>query len=253
MNPFTLNPKVQLEFGQYISNKKIIIVGPSPHLQGTKLGKTIDKYDIVCRVNECYTNPIKKDYGKRTDIMFLGNVSTDNTDKLSFSVNENNQENSEQPLKWIIIPQSIQTEQGKLKRITDFLNTLKHIQSLAVNYQWWDTRCNEMGVLEREFYPYTYGANTGVLGMLFLLEYIDTFDVAGFSFYIQGLKSADRHHKTYIQYAGDSSADSDLEKPWKLHDPFKQVDYIKKFISNKNIRVDAYMKEHIFPECEVIQ
>lgn len=51
---------------------KVVIVGPSPCIEGLELGNLIDSYDIVCRVNQsykcCYLNP--DDYGKRTDVEF---------------------------------------------------------------------------------------------------------------------------------------------------------------------------------------
>ena len=56
----------------YIQGKKIIIVGPSPHLIGKQKGSFIDSFDTVIRVNEFGITPdLEKDYGSRTDISFL--------------------------------------------------------------------------------------------------------------------------------------------------------------------------------------
>jgi hypothetical protein len=58
-------------FNEYIKNKKIIIVGPAPYLNKYNLGKFIDSFDIVVRVNKGHQmtqDPIK--YGSRTDILF---------------------------------------------------------------------------------------------------------------------------------------------------------------------------------------
>ena len=35
-----------------ISNKKTVIVGPSPHLKGQSMGNFIDSFDLVVRINE---------------------------------------------------------------------------------------------------------------------------------------------------------------------------------------------------------
>ena len=66
---------------EYLNNlldgKRIVIVGPSPHLVDQNIGSTIDDYDVVCRVNDIIpVSELRKDYGKRTDILFH-NCSTD--------------------------------------------------------------------------------------------------------------------------------------------------------------------------------
>jgi len=54
------------------NNKRIVLVGPSPHLLDKNLGKFIDSFDIVVRVNEIGVTPdLYKDYGSRTDVAFL--------------------------------------------------------------------------------------------------------------------------------------------------------------------------------------
>jgi hypothetical protein len=50
--------------------KRVAIVGPSPHLIGKNIGVEIDKYDIVCRVNDVHPGAYENDYGKRTDVIF---------------------------------------------------------------------------------------------------------------------------------------------------------------------------------------
>lgn len=57
---------------KYLNNKRIVLVGPSPHLMGKKLGKFIDSFDVVIRVNELgVIEEMSEDYGSRTDIAFL--------------------------------------------------------------------------------------------------------------------------------------------------------------------------------------
>ena len=53
-----------------VRDKRIAIVGPSPHLLENNLGPYIDEYDIVCRINnDIYPRGYEKDYGSRTDIL----------------------------------------------------------------------------------------------------------------------------------------------------------------------------------------
>lgn len=62
-----------------VNNKSVIIVGPSPHLNGKKLGNFIDSFDIVVRINEFYVESQKEDYGTRTNIAFL-NLASESID-----------------------------------------------------------------------------------------------------------------------------------------------------------------------------
>ena len=58
--------------GKLIEGKRVCICGPSLSQMDTKLGEEIDSYDIVCRVNMHLPFEDQEDYGKRTDVMFLG-------------------------------------------------------------------------------------------------------------------------------------------------------------------------------------
>ena len=58
---------------ELITNKNICFCGPSPNIIDKNYGKYIDTFDNVCRVNLHITpKKYEKDYGKKTDIMFLG-------------------------------------------------------------------------------------------------------------------------------------------------------------------------------------
>jgi hypothetical protein len=54
---------------QIIQNKTVALVGPSNFLHNKKLGKLIDSYDVVIKVNNFHILP-SIDYGKKTDILF---------------------------------------------------------------------------------------------------------------------------------------------------------------------------------------
>jgi len=58
-----------------VKDKSVIIVGPSPHLKGEKLGSFIDSFDIVVRINEFFVESQKEDYGSKTNIAFLNLAS----------------------------------------------------------------------------------------------------------------------------------------------------------------------------------
>jgi lipopolysaccharide biosynthesis glycosyltransferase len=57
-------------------NKRVIFVGPSPIMNGRKLGEFIDSFDVVIRTNNMMNtlldNPLLyEDYGRRTDILYV--------------------------------------------------------------------------------------------------------------------------------------------------------------------------------------
>ena len=64
--------KGELHFNEtLVKNKKVAIVGPSPHLVNTGLGQYIDSHDLVIRINEILPSGYFQDYGSKTDIVFL--------------------------------------------------------------------------------------------------------------------------------------------------------------------------------------
>lgn len=59
-------------FDQHLAGKRVVLVGPSPSLEGTGNGELIDGYDLVARVNKGYpvTGSISADIGERTDLHY---------------------------------------------------------------------------------------------------------------------------------------------------------------------------------------
>lgn len=244
----------QYEFSKFIEDKSLIIVGPATTLEGSKMGKFIDSFDIVCRINECFTQPVEEDYGKRCDIMFLGGVSEQSLLNLRKSMWSQRFDVDEE-VTWIICPQSTQTVEGKKESFKDYTDEFETVtQTGLVTHDWWDEHCLAMDVLHRDFVPWAYGANTGTLAILLLSEFITDFSIAGFTFFMDGFEFDKRHHAAYRQNAGDQNT-HELAEVWKIHDPEKQVDYLTKQIAEKdmNIKVDKYMKKHIFPSCRSLK
>jgi hypothetical protein len=62
--------RISKRFNDYVKGKSIIIVGPSPYLQGKGRGEFIDSHDIVIRLNRGWNIPkdIQKDYGSKTNV-----------------------------------------------------------------------------------------------------------------------------------------------------------------------------------------
>lgn len=66
-------------FAHYLKGKSVVLVGPANSIIGTNLGKTIDKFDIVIRLNKALPIPLnlKNDIGSRTDIIYNALNTTD--------------------------------------------------------------------------------------------------------------------------------------------------------------------------------
>jgi len=62
--------RISKKFNDYLKGKSVVIVGPSPYLQGKGRGEFIDSHDIVIRMNRGWKIPEDKqvDYGSKTDI-----------------------------------------------------------------------------------------------------------------------------------------------------------------------------------------
>jgi len=59
-------------YNELLKDKKVIVVGPSPSLEGKGMGEYIDSFDVVVRINKAF--PVEegqqKDIGSRTDIHY---------------------------------------------------------------------------------------------------------------------------------------------------------------------------------------
>ena len=42
------------KYYDYLKGKKVVIVGPAPHMRGWRQGELIDSYDVVVRVSKGY-------------------------------------------------------------------------------------------------------------------------------------------------------------------------------------------------------
>lgn len=57
------------KYAKFLSNKKVVLVGPAWDTKGMGQGKLINSYDVVIRMNNgvFFTNKLKNDLGNRTD------------------------------------------------------------------------------------------------------------------------------------------------------------------------------------------
>jgi len=60
------------EYTNLLKGKRVAVVGPAPHIRGTKQRELIDSYDIVVRINKALPIPanLVEDVGTKTDILY---------------------------------------------------------------------------------------------------------------------------------------------------------------------------------------
>jgi hypothetical protein len=66
------------EYAAFLKGKRIALVGPAPHIAGSKQKDLIDSYDLVARIGKAFYMPeeISEDVGTKIDILY--NVLNDN-------------------------------------------------------------------------------------------------------------------------------------------------------------------------------
>lgn len=62
-------------YTKFLKGKSVVVVGPNTKLKGKKLGKYIDSFDVVIRMNTVFDflpfdDNFKRDFGSRTDVIY---------------------------------------------------------------------------------------------------------------------------------------------------------------------------------------
>jgi len=214
------------QLAELVDGKRVAIVGPSPHLMGEGMGREIDGYDVVCRVNELLPFGCEEDYGSRTDIIFhcCGQYSIPKLEKTMIAKSD-----VADRVQLLVCPQDV-TNDPRAN------NTPFH--AIGKDY-WWDLN-RRVGAI---------GCATGLLSVALLLEKYRPKEllVTGFSFYSQGLEPEQRHNPGYIKWGGDHSAKQKMEDNVLAqnaqHNQAPQKAFFKKLAKkyHKKLRVDSFL------------
>jgi len=66
-----------VEYYNFLKNKRVAIVGPAKSIEGAGQGHVIDSYDVVVRIKSTYVPPkLRKDLGTKIDILYTDDEST---------------------------------------------------------------------------------------------------------------------------------------------------------------------------------
>jgi len=222
-----------------LTNKKVVIVGPSPHLVDTGLGAVIDEYDVVCRVNDVIPLPyLRPDYGSRSDILFH-NMGTLWLPGLVEKINCGDTHQHWETLKLVVCPTIKATgDQNDYLNwsndyISDVVKNFESVNDCGVPFYWvgvkdYKTLWSKVGV----------EPNCGILSIMLLLSYdIKELFVTGFSFYAQGTQRGDVYCEGHWP-----SAVPESKTYGQGHSQHRQREIFKSFCgADDRIKIDSYM------------
>ena len=179
----------------FVKDKRVIICGPAPYLQGQDKYSWIDDHDIIVRPNQFHIpENLISDYGSRTDIM-SHNFGTPWMKGLKEDI-ENNKDQFDK-LQMLICPLLYGTrnkEENYMSwpenHIGDVVYNAESINSNKIPFYWIGVKKYQQLYRDMGCQPYS-----GVLTIMMLLECrVKSLTVTGFDFYETATAYADGLH-----------------------------------------------------------
>ena len=211
-------------FSEYLKDKRIVIVGPAPHLLDSENGNIIDDFDIVVRINKSF--PVKKEMqmylGSKTDIIY----------HCLYQIEEHGglvkyKEMSENNVSFIACPYPY--------KLNPFY---KHAKKFEIEYEKSNSSFGKHYV-EKDYYINLVKMigtryNTGIGAIVDLLRYkIDSLHVMGFSFFETGFIKGYRNLQDSDQMISiDDKSNNWISIDWKNHNQSCQKKLIKLLMEN---------------------
>ena len=209
-------------------NKRVAVVGPAPYLGYCKIGKTLDKYDIICRINELHIpSRHEASYGSRTDVVFH-NLNSDDGIRCFREDLERYPEQCKN-IKAIICPQKHCDDAGV--NIIDLFHGENRygIPFFHLGDHFVDDCRSLVGVK----------LNTGMLSIMSLLNYdVEELFVTGISFYAEGNVSTKVYRDDASLKGGSPYASGELSHP-----QLPQKEFFKSLLNKRGdrIKIDSYL------------
>lgn len=239
-NPSTFKDYVRdEELAKLIEGKRIALVGPGAHLNGSKSGELIDSYDVIIRAAQIFPLPASahKDRGSRTDIVMH-----------SFN----------------------HKQIAECKNHIEFFKSLEFVIASMVYTSEKPGHDAFFGVLKKEgikthkptdgylfkiFSEVGTCLNSGIAGLITLQNYdVKEIYITGFNFYNMG-KYGEVYYKGYYDVTTrakvipSNSGQQMTAKTGRhdLHNQSPQIAYLRNLVKEKPelIKVDDYLKENL--------
>ena len=216
--------KPDLDYREYLKDKRVCIVGPAPSIIGSDQKDLIESYDTVVRLNKSVPVPVSRipDIGSRTDIYYhCMSQLPENGGAIDFAYLQNAIEFIASPYPNIVpfnrdISQFNQMNQGRLKT---------HIINKAMFLKF----SKEMNTRP----------NSGICAIIDLLSFdIEELYITGFTFFKGG------YDKTYRNQSEEQVMA--LINRYKVHEVEPQINYLRKlFESDPRLKGDKKLMEII--------
>ena len=221
------------DFKNYIKNKSLIIVGPSPSLIGKKLGNFIDSFDVIFRIKKSF--PVPKEYevdlGTKTDVLISHlkissrNYNQNNFKNYKAKIFNNN-------LKYIYFPYPLYKHFIRFKN--EFTKECPKIKVPII------TQDNQKKFLKL-YNDLDNNDPTAFLASIFSLLDYDIKDI-----YITGITFQKDGFLNY--YKTKKEDESCVLRTKKVHNMDNEFKYFKKLVNlEKRIKLDTYLDKIISP------
>ncbi len=210
------------EYAAFLKNKRVIIIGPAPHILKIKQKELIDSYNLICRLGKGFIiqKELEENIGTRIDILY--NVLNDQSGKRSSGV-LNIKELLLKKIKWICSANPPYFEM-KIKNRKFEIKNNNRIPFHIINKEYYKEITKETGKW----------INTGLAAIIDLLYY----DIK--ELYITGITFFSEKNKKYY-YPQYRDPELYLED---CYDREKQLNFMKQlYKKDKRIKCDKVLKE----------
>ena len=225
-----------MKYDEYLKDKKVILVGPAPHLIDSEQQEFIESFDIIVRLNVALPLAPEryKDIGSRTDILY--NCLSENKEdggKTDF-------EGWSKTIQWLVCPYP---KWGPFKRQTEVFEAKNEVTPYKLNFANMDT--DYYIQLEKDL---TCRPNSGFLAIVDLLRYdIKELYVCGITFFQGGYDPTYRASIDGVTSIDDNHSESLVHKRMDAHKNHRQqpqIDYMKIFFKENDRLVgdDKFVK-----------
>lgn len=227
-----------------LNGKSIVLVGPSSHLVGRLAGKEIDKYDVVCRINEVMPKDYSLDFGTKTKVIFY-NCARKCLSEFQYKMDRDAEYTKQIEMVVCNSIKSMGQENWQTwgdNFIAPIVDDWNSINKYDLPFLW-------IGMKNFKMFHNAIGTepNSGFLAILMLLQYdIKELFITGYSFYVQSNQIDGCYHGDYIVNEVYTEENNPYRhfNAWLSHNQNAQVDYFKNVVLKEYgdiVRIDSYV------------
>lgn len=224
--------KYDTQYNEFLKDKKVILIGPSPSLDGSGKGNYIDKFDVVVRLNKSFPIEVgSSDIGSKTDIHYhcLHTHPACGGEIFYKELKEQNVILSAPYPKWV---HPFYNDVSSFEKENNKWNIPFHM----INTEYYLEIGKMLGTRP----------NSGTLAILDLLCYdVKELHITGFTWFRDGWRKS---YKDYCDIFGEEVGDrkrvEDMEGMLKTHNQKPQEDLVREiYLNDDRVFIDDIMKK----------